>query len=314
MKKCIGQTISTVRKSLSSNKGWVALIACALLHGSLAIHGQILRADGPLPSFEVATIKPLPPGQRLEFENRPDVMVNAGSIEQLIGLAFNLPPLTVVQIVGAPEWTAREKYVIQAKVEASMNAQLQTMSPPEALRLRELLWQSLLAERMKLKVHFETRTLPMFALVVDKGGAKLQSSEEIPAATDSVLPPPLAPGAAPSLAGVRKGFFAFLNGATFEMQAKGLTLDELAQMLQRQPDADGRLIVNQTGLNGYYDGTMKWARQMPVAALSEPGSGVDSNEAPFVTAIREQLGLRLVATKKSVEVIVVDHIERPSEN
>ncbi len=159
---------------------------------------------------------------------------------------------------------------------------------------------------------FETRELPMYAMVIAKGGSKLRPAKEIPDATDTVLPPPMAPGTAPSLSGVRKGFFAYLNGSTFEMQAKALSLDELAQMLQRQPDAGRRLIVNQTGINGFFDCTMKWTTEMRTAPMGERHP--DSDEPPFFTAIREQLGLRLIPTKGPAEVIVIDHIQRPSEN
>lgn len=287
-------------------------MAFGLMHGKMPIYGQILHAAGPLPSFEVATIRPFQPGQALPaFDRSPSVMIHGGSIKQLIGVAYNLPTLSVAQIVGAPDWAAKDQYLVQGKIDDSMNAKMQKMSPAQSLQQRELLLQSLLADRMKLKIHFETRELPMYALVVAKGGPKLHPSEEMPDSTDTVLPPPLAPGTTPSLDGLHKGFFAFLKEATFEMQAKALTLDELAEMLQRQPDAGGRLIVNQTGITGFYDCTMKWAQQLPT---SERTTLPDSDEPPFFTAITEQLGLRLVPTKGPAEVIVIDHIEKPSQN
>lgn len=323
MTKCIMRVVACVRKS-TFQSGSVALVAFGiasvaapvafgLIHGKLPVYGQILHANGPLPSYEVVTIKPFQPGQTLAFDNRPDVTTTVGPIKQLIGLAFNLPPFSMEQIVGAPEWTSSERYVVQGKIDESMYAQLRTLSRPQEMRQRQLLVQSLLADRMKLKVHFETRELPMYALVIDKGGSKLRPSKEMPESGDSVLPPPMAPGAAPSLAGLRKGFYSLPEGATSEMEAKGLTLDELAQSLQVQQDAGGRLIVNQTGLSGFYDCSMKWARQFPVTATSDRTTAPESDEPPFFTAIREQLGLRLVPTKGPAEVIVIDHIEKPSE-
>jgi bla regulator protein BlaR1 len=289
--------------------------ADGFLRGAVTLHAQILHPSEPMPSYEVAVIRPLPPGQALPaITQRPGVTTTVGTIKQLIGLAYNLPPLSTVQIVGGPDWLGKDLYLVQAQTDEAMSAKLKGLSPAEWKKQRLWLLQSLLADRLKLQVHFERRELPILAMVVSRGGPKLLPAKEAPLATDNVLPPPMAPGAAPSLKGVRKGFIAYPRGSAFELQGKGLTLDEFAEMLQRQPDVGGRLVVNQTGIAGFFDYTMKWTPDRLTASPAEPVSPAASDEPAFFTALREQIGLRFMPSKGMTEVIVIDHVERPSEN
>jgi bla regulator protein blaR1 len=92
------------------------------------------------------------------------------------------------------------------------------------------------------------------------------------------------------------------------MKAVGITLEQWIQ----SPFLGGRMVEDQTGLKGAYDFTLTWGREQPVVSDAGQGSGVDAPLLP--TAIQEQLGLKLVPTKGQVEVIVIDHIERPSAN
>jgi len=136
----------------------------------------------------------------------------------------------------------------------------------------DLLEQSLLADRFKLKVHFETREQPAFALVVAKGGSKLS---------------PAKPGETTQL-----------SASANETTGTAVTLDQFVHSPLLRPE--GRIVIDQTGLTGAYDFTIK----------GEDGA----DPASFFTLIQEQLGLKLVPTKAPTEVIVIDHIERPTEN
>lgn len=267
------------------------------------IHAQLLHATTPLPSFEVATIRPWQPKQMPTApvpvsvgapDNRPvgpprkidpmgggraagqrtDRVHIIGEVSILLQSAFNLPIGSGDQIVGAPGWVNSEtdRYELQAKIDDSLFAAMQTMTPEQQRQQVELMEQSLLADRFKLKVHFETRELPAFALVVAKGGAKLTPAKE--------------------------GESTQLSSGANETTGTAVTLDQFVHSPLLRPG--GRIVLDQTGLKGAYDFTIK----------GETGP----DPASFFTLIQEQLGLKLVPTKTPVEVIVIDHIERPSEN
>jgi uncharacterized protein (TIGR03435 family) len=180
---------------------------------------------------------------------------------------------------------------------------MQKMSNQERLEQRRLLMQSLFKERFKLKVHFETRELGVYALVVAKGGSKLTPAKDLPPLDPSQ---PYRPRNVDDMRGslmiVPKG------GPMFEMIVKGETLDQFANMLTPHPEIGGRPVVNQTGLSGAFDFTMDWAREQ------EAGSASDAGGPGLFAALEQQLGLKLVSTKAPIEVVIIDHIELPSEN
>jgi uncharacterized protein (TIGR03435 family) len=149
--------------------------------------------------------------------------------------------------------------------------------------------QSLLADRFKLKVHFETREMPVYALVVAKSGAKLNPARNEELSRVSTLG----------------------SQQSSEMTAFGVTLGQFV-VSPLLTGAAGRPVVDQTGLKGAFDFTLKWTPEQlsPSAAAKEAGADVPS----FFTAIREQLGLQLIPSRAPVEVIVIDHIEQPSAN
>lgn len=272
-------------------------------------HGQILHASSPLPSFEVTTIKPWspnPPSAILSLDGttgpKKVMKVDPGPlrdqatdrvhiilpIELLITAAYNLPLGSERRVIGASDWLRSDQYEIQAKIEDSLYAAMQKMTPAQQREQVDLMEQSLLAERFKLKVHFETREMPVFALVVAKDGPKLAPAKE--------------------------GEFSKLSSfpgthQEMELTASAVTLDQFAH----SPlwGGGGRLVVNQTGLKGTYNFTLKWR---PDQLASDTGQQSDSDAPSLFTAIQEQLGLKLVSTKAPVEVIVIDHIERPSAN
>jgi uncharacterized protein (TIGR03435 family) len=151
-------------------------------------------------------------------------------------------------------------------------------------QLRMML-QDLLAKRFKLALHRETKMLPVYELVVTKGGPKLPSPK--PA---SDLPPS---HAAETLPGVRGGDFVFQNTTIAEFAEKLGMLRTI-----NQP------VVDRTGISGVFDITLK----------SAASANLDPDGPSLFTLVQEQLGLKLVAAKASLEVIVIDHVEKPSEN
>jgi uncharacterized protein (TIGR03435 family) len=272
-----------------------------------AVHAQILHAAGPLPSFEVATVKPVqprpvppppPPGgtdnrppsprmvgiDKLGGERTDRVHLNS-SAQLLILFAYNLPLGSErTRIVGGPDWLGSTQYEIQAKIDASQFAAMQKMTPEQQREQVDLMEQSLLADRFHLKLHFEIREMPVYALVVAKG-SKLTPAKE--------------------------GELNSISSLHSEMTAKAVTLDDFAQSSLWTP-IGGRPVIDQTGLKGTYDFTLNWSQEQ--VATPEPGQQDAPALSPIFTAIQQQLGLKLAPTKAPMEVIVIDSIEKPSEN
>jgi bla regulator protein blaR1 len=263
---------------------WMAFVA-----GEPSVGAQVLRASGPLPSFEVVTIKPLQdvaaPGA---VGMRADMVRLVMTAKMLIGYAYNMPSFSEARILG-PGWMDANQFVVQAKIGESTYAAMQKMTPAQQEEQKQLMMQSLLAERLKLKVHFEKREMPAYALVVAKGGAKLTADD------------------------VGGGFSVVPQGQGFEMKAQGISSDDLASLLGRQPEVGGRVVFNQTGLTGGFKFTMRWRREQ-AGADAAGATSPDADEPYYFTAIQEQLGLRMMPTKAPVEFVVIEHIEMPSEN
>jgi len=278
--------------------------------GTLPISSQILHATAPLPTFEVATIKPQAPftftmhapagGEKVVSQmvftgpsGKPQSPTDRVSLHvtpaMLIAMAYNLQLPSEGRIVGGPDWLKTDNYDIQAKIPDALFAEMQKMPPAKSREQRLLMEQSLLADRFHLKAHFETRDMPVYALVAAKGGPKLTPAKD----------------------GEQENISVSGDAGGSELKASAARLDDLVRLLQMQRDAGGRMLINQTGISGTYNFALKWSREQ----TSEPDNGAPASEAPsFFTALQEQLGLRLVPTKAPVEVIVIDHIEHPSGN
>jgi uncharacterized protein (TIGR03435 family) len=291
------------KRSMHSSMNLLSAALISLV-AAAPTHAQILHATAPLPSFEVATIRPwqpaptppLPPGApvRMPVKIAPGTGVHGqvsdqvhfiGQASLLIALAYNLRIGTEgTHIVGMPAWADSEscRYKIDAKIDSSLFSTMQTMSNAKQHEQVQLMEQSLLAERFNLRVHFETRMLPAYSMVVAKGGSKLT---------------PARPGETLWLTATTTA-----NGT--QVTARAATLDDWID----SPFLGGREVVNKTGLEGAYDFTLTYSPRAEAVAD-------DSAAAPVLTtAIEDQLGLKLVPAKAPVEVIIIDHIERPTEN
>jgi len=281
--------------------------------GIFPLSAQILHATDPLPSFEVATIKPQAPftltmrapsgGEKIISQmvftgpsapnGKPPAPTDRVTLHvtpaMLIAMAYNLQLPSEGRIVGGPDWLKTDSYEIQAKIPDALFADMQKMPPAKSRELRLLMEQSLLADRFHLKVHFETRDMPAYALVAAKGGPKLTPAKE----------------------GEQENISVSGDAGASELKASAAKLDNLVRLLQMQPDIGGRMLINQTGLSGTYNFALRWNREQSSGA----DNGSATSDAPsFFTALQEQLGLRLVSTKAPTEVIVIDHIDHPTEN
>ncbi|MCL5745355.1 MAG: M56 and DUF3738 domain-containing protein, partial [Acidobacteria bacterium] len=264
----------------------------------------------PAETFEVASIKPNKSGERnVRMMNSPGrFRATNVSLKMLIRMAYGVQDF---QITGGPGWMNSDTYDVEAKEPGRADA-VSPMNMDENQRKadeerRKRMVQALLADRFQLKLHRETKDLPVYALVVAKNGPKLKESE-IPA--DAKGPGP-------------GGKFRGMMMGPGQLSGDGATLEFLATALS---NTLGRPVLDQTGLKGLYDFKLQWTpdegqRRMMMVMKGGPGAG--SGDAPpppdasgpsVFTAIQEQLGLKLESKKGPVEILVIDHAEQPSEN
>ncbi len=261
------------------------------------------------PAFEVASIRPSEGDRPSEIRPTPFGRFTAtnATVRSLIVRAYGLVD---AQVIGAPAWLAAERYEIDARA-ASAPA-----DGPEALMP---LLRTLLIERFTLKAHSEVRELPAYRLTfarrdrqfgphirptqTDCSRATTLTQDEVRAAVRDGWPP------------CGMAFFVGFTttdarGSTVKMRVRhsGITMAALATALQPLVD---RPVVDQTGLDGRFDVEYSYAPQ-------PPASGVDSAfgpDAPMLfVAIEEQLGLKLESRRMSVPALVIESIDRPTEN
>lgn len=198
-------------------------------------------------------------------------------VKLMISLMYKVP---MRQIKGEPEWLATERYDVQAKADGAYNIDdLHTM------------YQNLLADRFGLKVHREYKDGPVYALLLEPGGTKMiaNSSPE-----DFQIP------------------VNFVDGSA--VRGRRVPMNYLVWFLGQMLQNDARPVADMTGLKGNWDFDLKF-RPMGLSQEALEGLPREMLDRPTIfDALKEQLGLRLVAQRGPVEYLVVDHVERPGEN
>jgi bla regulator protein BlaR1 len=231
------------------------------------------------PAFEVASIR-LHKAQIQSIGAKISgarLMTEAMSADDLIAYAYDVK---IYQVFGVPSWATSktadcDRYDINAKAEGD--------APLKTDQARALL-QSLLAERFHLQFHREMKDTQVYALVVAKSGHKLKehTSDE-------------------------QGGLRMRGGSNgIELTSTGSPISLLVSQISNHNGVD-RIVVDRTGLTGNYDYKLTWAAGLAAARN-------DSDALTIFTALQEQLGLRLEPQPAPIELLVVDHIERPSEN
>jgi uncharacterized protein (TIGR03435 family) len=283
----------------------VALASAAAVVLAIAISPLIVVAEpqakpAAQPEFEVASVKPNNSGNpSTRVRLVPDVNVENATLKALVLLAYDVKEF---QVSGGPGWIDTERYDIQAKAVAP------SMDEKGRLLQRQRL-QTLLQERFKIAFHRETKELPVYELTVAKSGLKLRPLKE----GDCIALDPQNPTIDP-----KKTPMDYCGSGR---QGRGLlelantTMAYLASSLSR---ITGRIVVDKTGMTGTFrihltfvpDDTMN---QLPGPAI-DPGGTPALDGPSLFDAVQEQLGLKLESTKGPVEVLVVDHAEKPSAN
>jgi uncharacterized protein (TIGR03435 family) len=246
---------------------------------------KVMAADAK-PQFEVSTIKP----SRPDAQGRSILVGRGGAnmltttntpLIDLIIMSYGLHPR---QVLNVPAWVENEKYDITAKPDQE--------GVPNIDQLKVMI-QGLLADRFQLKFHNEKRELSVYAVTVVKGGPKMAKVE------------------------TPRGNLPGFGGPPGRIQVRNSTMSEFAGFLQSR--IVERPVVDQTGLTDRYDFQMKWIPDPAQLAQLPPGAPPlpppDDDAAPDVfAAMQNQLGLKLESTKAPVDVLVIDKVEKPSEN
>jgi uncharacterized protein (TIGR03435 family) len=257
-------------------------------------------------TFDVASVKPNKSGdQRVMIQMPPTGRYTATNIalRMLLRQAYDVQDF---QIVGGPNWLASDRFDIVAKPPDGMTG-------PEQIRP---MLRALLAERFKLVAHNETREMPIYSLVVARADAKLgpklsaakvDCEARFAAARRGGGPPPAFPAPGQPME------CGFMMGPG-TMNVGGMPMLELARSLSPMV---GRIVIDKTGLKGRYDFQMTYAPEGrgfgagPVGADAPP---IDPNTPSLFTALQEQLGLKLESERGSVDVVVIDRVEQPTED
>jgi len=237
----------------------------------------------PPPVFEVTTIKVSKAGDSGSNSSFNGGRFSASNVSLKNVMQYQAYGIPELRILGGPKWLGTARFDIEAKADDAMAAQLEALDRVQRRAQMQAMYQQLLADRFKLTTHWETRELPIYALVVGKNGPKLSESK----GTDG-----------------SSGTSA--NDGQFN--ARNVTMAQFAGALTQELSRElGRVVVDKTGVVGRYDLAMKWTPDEIGAASADAGPSI-------FTEIQEQLGLKLESSKGPVKVLVVDRVEMPSEN
>jgi uncharacterized protein (TIGR03435 family) len=259
----------------------------------------IAQGQDPLPSFEVASVKPTKTdsGDVMALFQPGRFIAKNYSLRGLILAAYGLQSF---QLDEGPRWVQSERYNVEAKAEGN----------PPGSQMR-LMLQSLLKDRFKLAVRTETRELPIYELLRAKDGGALGPQLKPSAGTNCDRP--LATNAPPAPGQTSKPLCGVLNSSLGHWVGRGVPIEMLATNLGR---VMGRVVLDRTGLSGSYDLDLQWT---DVSVLLSPSSEIalstpTSDGPSFTTALQEQLGLKVEAGRGPVSVLIIDYAEPPKEN
>jgi uncharacterized protein (TIGR03435 family) len=306
-------TEHVVRKLSFSGRLWLVAI------GSMAVLAQsvwgqssatpsgavppVVTTDAKVPVFEVVSVKQdKSESGMIRVMTKPDGYSATNiSLKMLVQAAYGIREDL---ISGAPGWADSARYDIDAKVAGPDVDELKKLSNEQ----RRSMLKPLLEERFKLKVHTETKQLPIYELVLAKGGSKLKEA----------TPGDTYPNGFKGPDGAAHGGMVRMSHGQLTGQAVPIAtlVNLLSQRLQRT-------VTDKTELTGKYDLELNWtpaegegggiARPQAGSEQQDTSPPIDSGPSLF-TALQEQLGLRLQSSKGPVETLVIDHVEMPTEN
>jgi uncharacterized protein (TIGR03435 family) len=295
---------------------WMALLVGAMLlvvangSGQGVASGTPGGAEAYVPTFtfDVASIRESKPegGYSVSGYDAPrssSFTANNFDVRNLITLAYGVE---YFQVSGGPDWvhSFSSRFNVQAKADSATDEALAKMSPEHAKLEKQHMLQVLLAERMKLKVHMDSKEASVFTLTVSKSGSKMQPAKDDISAAGAV--PAAGGGDGKDPGGSKKPKWTMRCGPRgCEIVAERMSMEALASMLDVQLST---FVTDKTGLTGDYAFTLQY--QSPGATGLDDATSWPS----LLTAVQEQLGLKLESEKGLMPVLVIDRIEKPSEN
>jgi bla regulator protein blaR1 len=296
-----------------AKKAVLAAIAVAAIALPVAV-GMLRAQSAPSAKFEVASIRPCelaPPTPGPPPLPTPGRLSQCATVMSFIMQAYGRfatghfnPNLRSFGVDGGPAWSKSAGYQITAKAEGDVSEDI----------MRGPMMQALLQDRFKLKLHHETREMPFYALTEAKGGAKLKAfTPGVCTAPDLSKVPLPPPAPAQTYCDYRVG----RKGSAVALDAQGRSLDDLSTLLGVALD---RPVTNRTGIAGVFDMHLQFAIDETTPQFRDPGAAVGNAASepaggPSVfTAIQEQLGLKLDPVKEPGDFVVIDSVDRPTDN
>jgi uncharacterized protein (TIGR03435 family) len=228
------------------------------------------------------------PGGRFNVTNQPPL--------RLIAFAYQIEPF---QIDGGPEWIGSDRFDVVAKAEGDPPVG-PMFGPPDQMWL---MLRTLLADRFKLATHWETRDMPIYALVLARSDGRL--GPQLRSSTVDCVDAPPAAQATDTRPRCRNG------GGPWFISWDNFPLSQFAIFLTRHVQ---RVVVDRTGLSGNVDVDLTWTPDQIPQTPEQGFPPIDPNGPSIFTALQEQLGLKLESTRGPVNVLVIDRIEQPTED
>ncbi len=250
-------------------------------------------------TFDVASVRETQPADSYTVSGNLQIHLSTLRIQNfdmrnLLVLAYGIE---TYQMLGMPKWDFPAMFTITAKSDSAADEKLARLSDEDARLEKQHMLQALLADRFQMKSHWETRQLPAYNLVVAKPGRLQRSTGAPPDAAELKVwgEHPIPP------------LYQRNDGAGYDYVAHGATMINIVAMIRTQLN---RPVTDKTGLSGKYDFVLRYrgaTEQDEDPASTDPTPPLDQ-------AIQNVLGLKLEQTKGPVQVLVIDHIEKPSEN
>lgn len=254
----------------------------------------------PTFTFDVASIRENKPADSfvMMVQNLPHtgtLRANSFTAMDLISTAFDVRNS---QISGGPGWADTARFDVEAKADSSIDEALAKLSNDQAQQEKQHMLQMLLVDRFHIKVHEESREGHAFALTVAKNGPKFRQTKPDTSDPSDAKDHP---------AQKMPSFYQRRDGSRgYQLIAHGGNMESLVEALEELFQTS---VSDETGLTGKYDFTLQYKGTIPDDSTDD-----DTVWPPLLTAIQDQLGLKLKATKAPVKILVIDHIDEPSEN
>jgi uncharacterized protein (TIGR03435 family) len=278
---------------------------------------QNYPSAAPVYEFDVATIKPNlsnNPGGVLGFLTEDSFRARNMNLRSIIRWAYGMWGGQPDRVLGGPNWLDTDRYEIVAKVDPSVADALKRLPPDQRTLMQERMVQKFLADRFKLAIHLAPKESSVYALVIAKNGPKLHDAVPGDSYEHAFEGGPAKAGDIIGVMGSDS------SGQTMTLSCFGVSMPALARRLTVQA---GQLVEDRTGLTGSYDFTLKyWLVLHMVGAAPEAAADAQSAVSAsdpaggpsLFSAIQQQLGLKLDSTKGHIDLVVIDHVEKPSGN